>query len=146
MNRLLFWQWIKIKNVFYLHWHVILSRMSAGANYYNWRFKRFRCLCISILTSVIKPQWEFLKVGLNSTVESASDCRFRGRKFESQPSLITFVQTDHKIILRSFSPFPWYGRAGVSYWRSTENCWEALISFRWAHTGYFENQYRLSRY
>ena len=41
----------------------------------------------------------------DSAVGSASDCRSRACEFESQPGLITFVEIDHEIISRLFSPF-----------------------------------------
>ena len=45
---------------------------------------------------IMKPNT--VKVGLCSSVDSVSDCRSRGRKFEPQLVHITFIATDHEIM------------------------------------------------
>ena len=68
--------------------------------------KRYIPITASILT--------FPKASLRSTVGSASDCRSRGRKFESKLGHITSVEIDYEIIFMVILPHPLI-QANVSF-------------------------------
>ena len=101
----------------------ICKKKKAQISLYIISFWSELSLCLD--TFFISKWFSDTGARLNSKVRSTFDCRFRGRKFESQFGCIISMAVDQEIISKVICPPSTYSRkAVVSYWwKSVRKYW-----------------------